>query len=120
MNADFKERTPGSVAPLPASVDEPQSAARPTGTDPLRLGQECLAEEHRGLDPATRLALIVDRLRLETDPETTHCLVLQAEKLRHLVREEVRRFARASVQRHRTRNALGKSRQAGREVALHA
>ena len=119
MNTDFKERTPGSVAPLPASVDEPQSAARPTGTDPLRRGQECLAEAHRGLDPATRLALVVDRLRWETDPETTHCLVLQAEELRYLVREEVRRFARASVQRHRTRNEPGESRQAGHAVASH-
>lgn len=120
MNTDFKERTPGSVAPLPASMDEPQSAARPTGTDPLRRGQECFAEEHGGLDPATRLALVVDRLRWETDPETTHCLVLQAEELRHLVREEVRRFARASVQRHRTRNEPSESQQAGREGALHA
>lgn len=100
-------------------MDEPQSAARPAGTDLLYQGQDCPAEEHRSPDPATRLAIIVDRLRWETDPETTHCLVLQAEELRHLVREEVRRFARASVQRHRTRNEPGESRQAGREGALH-
>lgn len=116
MNTDFKERTPGSVAQLPASVDEPQSATRPAGTDLLRRGQDCLAEEARSSDPATRLALVVDRLRWEADPETIRCLVLQAEELRHLVREEVRHFARASVQRHRTRTEPGGSEQA---VASH-
>ena len=116
MDTDFKERTPGSVAQLLASEEKPQSAARQAGTDLLRRGQDCLAEENRSPDPATRLALVVDRLRRETDPETTRCLVLQAEELRHLVREEVRRFARASVQRHRTRTEPGGSEQA---VASH-
>lgn len=119
MNTHFKERTPGSAAPSLASEEKPQSAARPAGTNPLHQGQNCLAEEHRSPDPATRLALIVDRLRWETDPETAHCLILQAEELRHLVREEVRRFARASAQRHRTRNEPSESQQARHAAASH-
>lgn len=117
MNTHFKEQTPGSVSRLISSVDEPQSAARPSVPNPLCQGEERLAEEPRSLDPATRLALIVDRLQRETDPETTYYLVLQAGELRHLVREEVRRFARASARRHRTRSKPSESRQAEREVA---
>lgn len=117
MNTNFKERPPGNVSRLLVEAGEPQSAARPDGSDPPCQSQNCLAEEPRSLDPATRLALIVDRLRRETDPETTHCLVLQAEELRHLVREEVRRFARASARRHRARSKPSESGQAERAVA---
>ena len=116
MNTHFKEQTPGSVSQLLSSVDESLSAARPAGSDPLCQSRDYLAEESRSLDPATRLALIVDRLQWETDPETTHHLVLEAEELRHLVREDVRRFARASARRHRTRSKPSESRQAERAV----
>ena len=117
MNTNFKEQPPGNVSRLLVEADESQSAARPDTPNPLCQSQDYLAEKPRGLDPATRLALIVDRLRRETDPETTHCLVLQAEELRHLVREEVRRFARASARRHRTRSRPGESQQAEYAVA---
>ena len=117
MNTNFKEQAPGSVSQLVSSAGEPQSAARPDGSDPPCQSQNCLAEEPRSLDPATRLALTVDRLQRETDPETTRCLVLQAEELRHLVREEVRRFARASARRHRARSEPSESRQAERAGA---
>lgn len=117
MNTNFKEQPPGSVSQPVSSVDESQSAAWPATQNLLCQSQDYLAEEPCGLDPATRLALVVDRLRRETDPETTHCLVLQAEELRHLVREEVRRFARASARRHRARSKPSESGQAERAVA---
>ena len=117
MNTHFKERPPGNVSRLLAAADELQSAARPATPNPLCQSEDRLAEEPRSLDPATRLALIVDRLRRETDPETTYYLVLQAGELRHLVREEVRRFARASARRHRTRSKPSESRQVERAGA---